>query len=226
VLTPLRSGLAKDRAWHAPAAHRSGCRRPFRWATLWQRPHDGLRRAALLTLSAGTLFVLINALYQTSRREAVPADAVTTVQFKKGQPEDPVPALRPLADAAPAAMEAESLDQDARARNEGIVLENPPVPLPVPPAAEPRLPKLRNLPAEPAAAPAKEKALAAEPSEPEPEQKPYKRERAKPSAIERPPPGLQIKPSLLAGAPLEHPAQRPLNAIPTNTAPAKAPRQP
>lgn len=66
VLTPLRSGLAKDRRLQlvlqparGPAPH-APCRP-------WFVRHEGLRRAALFAVAFGTLFVLISTVYrQTS----------------------------------------------------------------------------------------------------------------------------------------------------------------
>lgn len=103
VLTPLRSGLEKDRAWQAPGqkAPRSGreespdeaeqADRPRHWAWLWS-PNEGLKRVAVLALSFGTLFGMIGVVYQSLHPAPRTAGGVTYVSFLQ-EKEAPAPAL-------------------------------------------------------------------------------------------------------------------------------------
>jgi hypothetical protein len=256
VLTPLRSALAKDSLWRDAAGTAAPCRphhgtplpsapptvgtaapcRPPLWAWLWLRPHDGLKRAALLAVSFGTLFALISAVYRSANRERVPAGDITHIEFHKASDEAPAPALAPMpqADKADDAS-TDRLAAEAKRSVATFSVASKPVPHPAPPAPEPRMPELRRLvnaeapkaaPAEaaarsdaasggPASVPAAPAAKAAAVA---------KRERAKPSAVTatRPPANLQAKPLLLAGATLAPTNSAATNAIPTNAVPPTA----
>ena len=224
VLIPLRSGLAKDSRLRIEPRATAAIPRRTAWAWLWHSPHEGLKRAALLALSFGTLFALISTLYQSAQREAAPVGDVTNIEFKK-RADDVVPALEPLA--APKDPEAAAvlLPQDAGQLAKPLAVESKAVPYPTPPAAAPSMPALRRLPA----AAAKPKA-AAEPAEAVPaaatpapaprksaKKTEGKRERAQTAPVSRPPPDLRMKPALLAGA-----AQVSTNAAPTNAVPTNA----
>jgi hypothetical protein len=229
VLKPLRSGLAKDRSLHVEPKAGSLARRRNRWAWLWFRPHEGLKRAAILTVSIGSLFALISAVYQASQRETVSADTVTSIEFKKGADGIPAPALKPLAEAVPTETASDRLDTDTRDRNEALSAASRTVPYPKPPAAEPTPPKLRRLATGQTACPKKSEAeadaspaaatlpAAAEPTAPTSQTVSRQRSRAKAAPIERPPSDLMVKAMSLAGASLA-----PTNAVSTNTVPSPA----
>ena len=223
VLTPLRSGLAKDSRLRIESRTAGAVPRRTPWAWLLHSPHEGLKRAALLAVSFGTLFALISTLYQSAQREAAPADAVTNIEFKK-RADEAVPVLEPLAAPKEPETAASILSKDAGHLAAPLAVENKTVPYPKPPAAAPSMPPLRRLPAaaakpKAAAAPAEAvpAAAAAAPfprkSVPKTE---GKRERAKTAPVSRPPPDLRIKPPLLAGAALVSTNAAPTNAVPTN----------
>ncbi len=217
VLTPLRSGLAKDRNLRLATRRAGATPRQNPWAWLWHRPHAGLRRAAILAVSFGTLFGLFSVLYHGSRRESSPAEAVTHIEFRKRPDGAPPPALQPVPATAP---EAGAPGQAVQHRNDVFPAEPPPVPYPAPPSAKPPPPALRRLPAGAAARTATETdADSAPAAAPWPSAAPAKaaakRKSDKADAIEPPPPGLRIKPATLAGASLAT-----TNTVPTNTAPA------
>lgn len=222
VLAPLRSGLAKDRSWQPGIRAALPARRPSLWIRLWSSPHEGLKRAALLAVSFGTLFALISALYQSSQREATPACAVTTIEFKRLDADAATP-LEPLAAPLKGETAEDRLDRESEHKPAALDVESRPVPYPKPPAAEPRMPALRRLAAQSEtesmpAAPAAE-AAAAEPA-PRPQaaaKAAPKRERAKSFAVSRPPADLQMKAALLGGA---KPAVT--NAVSTNAVPTNA----
>ena len=193
---------------------------------LWHSPHEGLKRAALLTVSTGTLFALISLLYQSSQRQTIPASVVTHIEFKKDAGGGPPPTLRPVAESEPSDAAAARLDKDtAQHQNESFAAERAAVPYPEPPPADPSRPKLRQLPtrstemkeavAAAAEAPAEPPAAAAAPAAAK--QSVAKRERAKTAPATRPPADLQMKAARLAGAPLAH-----TNAFSTNAAPTNA----
>jgi hypothetical protein len=223
VLSPLRSGLAKDRTWRVAAGTAAPCRPPL-WAWLWRRPHEGLKRAALLAVSFGTLFALVSAVYQNAQRERAPAGAITHIEFRK-RDEAPAPALEPMPAAASADASPERLAEEAARSVTAISVEREPVPAPALPAPEPRMPELKRLlrtdspktlaPSEsaadsggPASVPAARPAKAA-----------AQRDRARTAGAPAPraPASLQTKPMLLAGA-----TPAPTNAVPTNAAPTNA----
>lgn len=234
VLSPLRSGLAKDRTWRVAAGTAAPCRPPL-WAWLWRRPHEGLTRAALLAVSFGTLFALVSAVYQNAQRERAPAGAITHIEFRK-RDEAPAPALEPMPDAARADASPESLAEEAARSVTAISVEREPVPAPALPAPEPRMPELKRLrrneppkapaPAESAAAsdglasaPAPALGGAAAMPTARPAKAAAKRERARTAGAPAPraPASLQTKPLLLAGA-----TPAPTNAVPTNAVPTNA----
>ena len=218
VLTPLRSGLAKDRnlrvAQRPPQApQRRAC------GDLWSTPHEGLKRAALLALSFGSLFALLSIVYQKAQRTPHDASAVTHLTFYRTD-EAPAPALTPVAEPPGAAADKDSL-AEAVPRSETFTTPPAPVAVPATPAPEPHAPAFRRL----VKADAERKAKAA-PAEAEetaapaaaPEKSVAKRERSKNASApsQRPPADLMTKPVRLAGA------LAPTNAVPTNAIPTNA----
>ncbi len=226
VLTPLRSGLEKDRHLRVEPHPTpcTGCRespRPF-----WYIRYERLRRAALFALSFGALFAGVSVVYRQTAGQHPNDENVTHITFHRK--EAPAPALAPAMGAAKAPPTAK--DDLADFKPEAVHPEAaaPAVVAPALPAPEPMMPKLRRLvktegkaaisaapaPAAKAersysAAPVTAKAKAAAKSE---------RAKASASAITRPPADLQIKPIGLAA----RPASTNTIAIPTNTIPTNA----
>lgn|GEM_PF-5858351 len=97
VLTPLQSGLAKDR-------HLSPDRKrvpPGHWLSrvgAWTfNRAPWLRAAALILVSIGALFALMSLYYRETCARAVPVGPVTTFTFyKPEQPPEPLEPLKPL----------------------------------------------------------------------------------------------------------------------------------
>ena len=220
VLTPLRSGLEKDRTMRLVAPPRQAAsRRTLR--RLWFSSHEGLRRAAILTLSLGTLYALISVVYQNAQRTPDSADSVTQLTFYPAA-ESTVPALIPVnvQDATPAAKAKEAL-AESNPRSDPFMTSPLPITQPAMPAREPHAHTFRKLvetaaEAEatqgvlPSAAPASETALAKGTA---------MTERCKVAAsvtAQRPPADLMTKPVRLAGA------LAPTNAVPTNAIPTNA----
>ena len=232
VLTPLRSGLAKDRNRQiSPKAIVVPPRRSFA-AWLWRSPHEGLTRAAIIAVSFGSLFALISSLYQMAQREAAPAGDVTSIEFRKYAEEAPLPALQPAAEPREAGAASDSLWEEAQRSTGDIALKSAPIPPPEPPAPEAHMPALRRLvrsdgemkakeaPADKASTPACDfPSLRAEaPAKDVAKREQGKSARAKPS---RPPADLMIQPVRLAS--LSAPTNTvPTNAVPTNAVPSNA----
>ncbi len=226
VLTPLRSGLAKDRNLRiAPKTIVVPPRRSFA-AWLWHTPHESLKRAAILVASLGTLFAVISSVYQTAQRERVPAGDVTSIEFRKASDEAPLPALQPLAEPRAESAAADRLREDSEHRTDSFAVKSEPVPHPGPPAPEARMPELRRLVRTDGEMKAKE-APASKASTPAcdfpssraeaPAKDVAKRERGKSAsaAPSRPPADLMIQPVRLAS--LTAPTNTaPTNAVPTN----------
>jgi pyruvate/2-oxoglutarate dehydrogenase complex dihydrolipoamide acyltransferase (E2) component len=235
VLTPLRSGLEKDRHLRIsrpPAAEPSLS--AFR--AFWSTPNEGLRRVAILTLSFGTLFAFIGVIYQSFQSTPAELDSVTYVSYLQTN-EAPPPALAPAEELRSEAAKG-SLSESAP-HTERQLLSPTPVDLPAVPAPEPQKHAFRKLvkaDAEPEqkqrslsdAAPAAPAAAAAF-ELPTPAAKPSaKRERAKAASVAtpRPPADLMTKPVRLAGAVAPAtfaPATlAPTNAVSTNAIPTNA----
>ena len=153
VLIPLRSGLAKDREWHhAPgtvprtvggrlgeSSLPIGSRASSRLRSwLWQSRHEGLKHAAILAVSFGTLFALISTVRQKALREAAPSGAVAPAEFSRLSDETPAPDLQPAAADKPRAKEAGHRADAAAARGE-------PAPQPAQPSPKQMMPTLRRL---------------------------------------------------------------------------------
>jgi hypothetical protein len=100
VLTPLRSGLAKDRSAALPErplpqSHVAAPSRQGAWP-----PHTWLRRAALLAVSLGILFIALALVQMQSVRARKNDGVVTHMTFRRdGEPQ--VPALSPVPQPAP-----------------------------------------------------------------------------------------------------------------------------
>ena len=226
VLTPLRSGLEKDRQLRiAPQPAKAPPRSTFR--TLWSTPHEGLRRAAILTLSFGTLFTIISLVYQGSQRKPHDPNAVTHITFLRDDGK-PAPALAPLADLKSEASK-DALTESAR-RSEEFSVDPAPVAMPATPSPEPHAPAFRRLVKADAASEAIRKdsadaapaaAAAAAPELHAPARPLAKRERSKAAGTvsQRPPADLMTKSVRLAGALA---ALAPTNAVPTNAVPTNA----
>jgi len=213
VLGPLRSALAKDNAWRPE----TGMAQPPAPAPapFWQRPHQGLRRAALLAVSFGSLFALVSAVYRNAQRERQP-EAVTDIRFLKA--EAPPPPLEPLPAPPESADAAENLAEASAGRVAPVTMPSAPVTPPALPAQEPHMPKLRQMisskldesavpprgPTSVSAAKAAAPKTAA------------RRERSAATPSPRPAAGLQPKPFLLAGATAAPATAAPTNAAPTN----------
>lgn len=222
VLTPLRSGLEKDRnLLIAPRPPRAVPRRTFR--TLWSTPHEGLKRAAILTLSFGSLFALLSVVYQSAQRAPHDAAAVTTLTFHPAA-ETPAPALLPVPDQSSAA--AKDALTEPVPRSENFTADPAPVAMPATPAPDRQAPAFRRLIKADAEQEAKRKdaagaataAAAYAPAPSAPAKAVTKRERSKDArgAPQRPPADLMTKPVRLAGA------LAPTNAVPTNAVPTNA----
>jgi len=228
VLTPLRSGLAKDRNLQiAPKPIVVPPRRSFA-AWLWHSPHESLKRAAILVASFGTLFALFSSVYQTAQRERVPAGDVTSIEFRKASDEAPLPALQPLAEPRAERAAADRPREDSEHRADSFAAKSEPVPHPGPPAPEARMPELRRLVRTDGEMKAKEAPAAAKASTPAcdfpsshaeaPAKDMAKREKSKPAsaAPSRPPADLMIQPVRLASL------TAPTNTVPTNAVPTNA----
>ena len=224
VLAPLRSGLEKDRRLSIEPlpARAEPPRRTWGW--LWATPHEGLKRAAILTLSIGSLFVLLSVVYQKSQRIPHNADSVTHITFVRSA-EEPAPALAPVAKLSTAAAEKESL-VDSVPRSESFTPSPAAVMAPATPAPEPHAPAFRRLVTADADHDAKQKqagtaaaatAAASAPALPSLEKTVAKRERSKSASApaKHPDPGLLVRDLKLAATP---PA--PTNTVPTNVPPA------
>jgi hypothetical protein len=219
VLTPLRSGLEKDRHLSVgPLPIKTTPRPGIRW--LWSAPHEGLRRAAILTLSFGTFFAILSMVYQGAQRKPHDAKAVTHLTFLRSD-EKPAPALVPVK-AVGGATAAKDALAESEPNPEPFTTPTAPVAHPAAPAPDYSAPAFRTL-AKAAPAPTAPAETAA-PAPSYPAQAVAKRERGKaPSAasIPRPPPDLVTKPVRLAGIP--PPALvAPTNAVPTNAVPTNA----
>jgi len=219
VLTPLRSGLEKDRNIRLVARPRQAAsRRTLR--SLWSSSHEGLRRAAILTFSLGTLYALISVVYQNAQRTPHAADSVSHLTFYPAA-ESTVPALIVVnvQDATPAAKAKEALSESIP-RSDPFMTSPSPITLPAMPAREPHAHTFRKLAETEAEAEVPQGVLpsAAPASETAPAKRTAKTERRKVAASatsQRPPADLTTKPVRLAGA-LATTNTVPTNAIPTN----------
>ncbi len=225
VLTPLRSGLAKDRCLAAGSqpARPPKVRAPFR---LWFTRQDRLRRAALFAAAFGTLFALLSTVYRQASEDRRGDSPVTHITFQRNEP--PAPTLSPATVPPPAAAAGlAELQPDA-------LHAPPPAPIVTPPAlpeAEPNMPSLRKLIAAKEKAAASDAVPAAAPAAPAPyaadrqaAKAVARRERgnkAAPSTVTRPPANLQMKSGSLAARAAPVIVTAPTNAVPTNAVPAK-----
>ena len=224
VLTPLRSGLKKDRRLRVephPTPCTGGSRAPRRF---WFIRHERLRHAALFAVSFGTLFAVVSVVYRQTAGQRHNDENVTHITFHRE--EAPAPTLAPAAEAKALPTAKDDL---ADFKTEAVHVEaaTHAVMAPALPAPEPKMPELRRLvkterktaiSAAEAPAAATELSLSARPVSSKAKDA-AKRERGKASApaITRPPSDLQIKPVGLAARPGSTNAiPIPTNAIPTN----------
>ncbi len=229
VLTPLRSGLDKDRDLNIPAdIVRCGtAARPSRWAWLLHRPHEGLKRAAILALSFGTLFALVSVVHHRPQPASNDPNAVTYISFLRSN-EEPAPTLAPATEPKGAASDM-PIPAESPAP-ERIALPAAPVDLPELPAAEQRALSLPRIKDAEVAREVTRKAFAAKGANPESAAaapagsipsfesapaKAAKRERAK-EIPRRMTTDLQTSPLQLAGAAFAATNAIPTNAVPTN----------
>ena len=251
VLSPLRSGLEKDSRLNVPAesdvsvcsdavrrsavcsgavrrsADSPASTRPTFWSRLSSTPHEGLKRAAIIALSFGTLFALISVVLPRPQRISGDPNAVTYLSYLQPKEESApalAPAAEPKADAADKSILAES------PAPERIALPAAPVVLPDQPAPEPRAPAFPRIADAEAAREATRKVFAATAAKPAPapaapvasasalESAPAqaKREHAKDTA-RRMSADLQAKPLQRVGY-----AHAATNAVPTNAVPTNA----
>jgi len=93
VLTPLRSGLAKDRDLHIAA--KPGRASPLQaFRAFWTTPQAGLRRVAVLALFFGVVATLVGVVYQRSLQTEPSDGGVTYVSYLQPAVAPP-PALYP-----------------------------------------------------------------------------------------------------------------------------------
>lgn len=227
VLTPLRSGLAKDVDWVIPlndlSSSESPYVRPSRWAWLWNQPNRILKSAAILTVSFGTFFALINVAHNRSQRIAKEPSGITYVSYLQPK-EDPAPPLAPAEELKTEA--ADNPHPAVAAAAERSLSETAPVVLPEPLPPERKMPSLpRIADAEPAQAAAK-KAFSVQKAKPtlatvspaaSAPSADLRYERAKDETVARRSSAeLQPKALRLAGEALALTNAVPTNAVPTN----------
>ncbi|HNX34728.1 MAG TPA: zf-HC2 domain-containing protein [Kiritimatiellia bacterium] len=227
VLTPLRSGLEKDRGLKVKPLMRrprkSGSP-PNRW--LWLAPHAWLRHAALFCIAFGALFALISVVYRHGEHQRCGDAAITHITFRR---EDaPVPALASVP--RPSIAEKSAL-ADFKPDAVPPAASAPAVMAPPLPAREPRMPELPRLvkaecKSDPAAeAPAEVPTRSLRPLPVVAKAKDNaKRDRSKgtASAYSRPPSDLQTKPVALAVGISAGTMLAPTNAVNTNAIPTNA----
>jgi len=225
VLTPLRSGLAKDRYLkeNLQPAQPTKVTPPFH---LWFKRQEWLRHAALFVAAFGTLFALISTVYHQASDDRHGDSPATNITFNRKEP--PAPSLSPVREAKDAAK------ADLSDFRPDAIHSPQPAPIVTPPAlpkTEPNMPSMRKLVAAPKNASEKEVAPAAAPASPalsasekQAAKAVAKRERGKaePSAITRPPANLQIKSVTLATRAASVIDSAPTNAVITNAVPATA----
>ncbi len=226
VLTPLRSGLEKDGHLRlSPPFAKAPPRSTFR--ALWTSPHKELKRAAILTLTFGTLFGLMSVVYQNVQRSTHDPAAVTHITFARSA-EEPVPSLTPVAKRSTEAADKELL-VDSVPRSESSNPSTAVVMAPATPVPEPKAPAFRRLVTADAGHDAKQKqagvASTATAAAPAPMRASLekaiatKRERSKSASTpaKRTDPGLLVRDLKLTAPP---PA--PTNTAATNVPPASA----
>ncbi|MEI7900356.1 MAG: zf-HC2 domain-containing protein [bacterium] len=221
VLAPLRSGLEKDRNLRvAPLPTREASPR-HTWHRLWSTPHEGLKRAAILALSFGTLFALISVVYQNAQHAPRDADTVTHITFMRNT-DEAVPALAPVADLSNNGADHDALSE-AVPRLEASTAPSASVSRPATPAPDRPEPPFRRLVNKPGAAPVKAaQAADAAPALSTLEKKTVaKRERSKPASA----PAQRASPAEVTVRDFKLAAQPPVptNAVPTNSVPTNFP---
>ena len=240
VLTPLRSGLEKDRHLNVPeesdvsvcsgAVRRSAdspaSTRPTFWSRLSSTPHEGLKRVAILALSFGTLFTLVSVVRHRPQRISGDPNAVTYLSYLQPK-EEPDPTLAPAAEPQGAASDRPILAESPA--QERIALPAAPVVLPDQPAPDRRAPSFPRIADAEAAWEATRKAFAAKDANPvsvaaapaacapvrESAPAKAKREHAK-DTVRRMSADLQTKPLQRVGNALAATNAVPTNAVPTN----------